>query len=148
MKYLLDSNIISDFYDPLSVGHPQIYYRLTQLTANDRVFVSILSLYELEYGFANTREDYKPTVRRKIQETQQDFEILPLSYQGARLFGELKKALQIKRSINKENMKKHTIDLIFATEALIHQCVLVSEDSIYRDIQLLNPEFKYESWLK
>ena len=53
MKYLLDSNIISDFYDPLSVGHPQIYYRLTQLTANDRVFVSILSLYELEYGFAN-----------------------------------------------------------------------------------------------
>jgi predicted nucleic acid-binding protein len=79
MKYLLDSNIISDFYDPFSVGHLQIYYRLTQLTANDHV--SILSLYELEYGFANAREDYKPIIRRKIQETQQDFEILPLSHQ-------------------------------------------------------------------
>jgi predicted nucleic acid-binding protein len=148
MKYLLDSNIISDFYDPLSVGHPQIYRCLTQLTVNDRVFVSILSLYELEYGFANAHEDYKPAIRRKIQETQQDFEILPLSHQGAQLFGELKKALQVKRSINKENMKKHTVDLIFATEALVHQCILVSEDKIYRDVQLLNPEFKYETWLK
>jgi hypothetical protein len=45
-------------------------------------------------------------------------------------------------------MKKHTVDLIFATEALVHQCILVSEDKIYRDVQLLNPEFKYETWLK
>lgn len=70
MKYLFDSNIISDFYDPFSDGHFKIYKRLNQLTENDQIFISILSLYELEYGFANAKEEHKPAIRHKIQETQ------------------------------------------------------------------------------
>ena len=46
MKYLLDSNIISDFYDKFSSGHSKISKRLGSLTDADRVYISILTLYE------------------------------------------------------------------------------------------------------
>jgi predicted nucleic acid-binding protein len=57
MKYLLDSNIISDFHDEFSSGHPKISGKLTSLTDTDRIYISILTLYELEYGWANALDD-------------------------------------------------------------------------------------------
>ena len=50
MNYLLDSNTVSDFYDKDSFSHQEIAYQLAGLAADDLVFVSIITLYELELG--------------------------------------------------------------------------------------------------
>ncbi len=63
MNYLLDSNTLSDFYDRDSIGHHTIFTHLSHLSDNTRIFISILSLYEFEYGYANASEVLRPTIR-------------------------------------------------------------------------------------
>ena len=60
MRYLLDSDSLSDLYTPSSSGHLNISSRITALLDEDLVFVSILAVDELEYGWANAPEDKKP----------------------------------------------------------------------------------------
>ncbi len=74
-KYLLDSDTVSDFYDKYSSGYPHIYLMLSSLQDEDRVFISILTLYELEYGYANASDEKKSILRQKITEAQQDFKV-------------------------------------------------------------------------
>jgi predicted nucleic acid-binding protein len=88
MRYLLDSNIISDFYDKFSTGHSQICTELSSLKDTDRVCLSVLTLYELEYGHANAPEEKKGILRQKLTETQQDFEVLPLFHRTVPDFSE------------------------------------------------------------
>ena len=57
MDYLLDSNIISDFYDKNSSHHHKIAQNLRVLSDEEQVFVSIITLYELEYGYSNAPKD-------------------------------------------------------------------------------------------
>ena len=59
MNYLLDSNTISDLYDKWSNDHGKIYQHLHSLSDRDTVYVSILTFYELEYGWANAPDDKK-----------------------------------------------------------------------------------------
>ena len=59
MKYLLDSNTVSDFYDKFSTGYPKISQQLSALTDAESVYISILTLYELEYGHANAPDEKK-----------------------------------------------------------------------------------------
>jgi predicted nucleic acid-binding protein len=147
MNYLLDSNTLSDFYDRESGGHERICLQLGALPDDARVFMSILSLYEFEYGYANAGNLLRPSIRAKIDEAQKDFEVLPLSHEGAGVFGVIKKELREIRGISSENIKKHNIDLIFAGEALVHRCVLVSSDGIFNDIQKIKQELMLENWL-
>ena len=126
MNYLLDSNSLSDFYDRESSGHDAIFRQLGVLPDDAQVLMSVLSLYEFEYGYANADDALRPSIRAKITEAQEDFEVLPLSREGASVFGEIKQALRKKRGISGENIKKHNIDLMFAAEALVHGCILVS----------------------
>lgn len=57
MIYLLDSNTISDFYDKGSVNHPKILNKIAKLKDTDNVAISVLTLYELEYGLANAPDN-------------------------------------------------------------------------------------------
>lgn len=147
MKYLLDSNIISDFYDKFSSGHSKISGKLTSLTDADRVYISILTLYELEYGWANAPDEKKEVIRQKIAEVQEDFEVLPLSAEGARLFGTFKKAIREVRTLSKENIKKHNIDMMIVATAVTEHCILVSNDPIYTELQPFHAELNLENWL-
>ncbi|MDU9050070.1 MAG: hypothetical protein Q3M30_14585 [Candidatus Electrothrix sp. Rat3] len=52
MRYLLDSNTTSELYDTDASHHSSILGHLGALTDRDQVCISILSLYELEYGWA------------------------------------------------------------------------------------------------
>jgi predicted nucleic acid-binding protein len=148
MIYLLDSNALSDFYDPKSVGHQAIYRRLSRLPSDARVLMSILSLYEFEYGYANAPIRLRPAIRAKITEAQEDFELIPLSRSGARLFGDLKVNLKLKRQMSTESIKKHTIDLMFAAEAMVCNATLVSADRIFAEIQRHHADLKLENWLR
>lgn len=145
-NYLLDSNIVSSFYDKYSAGYHEISSKLLSLNDADSVSISILTLYEMEYGYANAPGEMKSILRQKINEVQQDFDVLPLSANAAGLFGELKKEIKNFKSLKKENIKKHNIDIMIAATAISENCILVSNDAIYKDIRKINNLFKYEDW--
>ena len=147
MRYLLDSDIVTDLYDKSAANHPSIVARLASLDDADEVCISILTLFEFEYGLANAPADKQDALGRKIIEAQSDFEVLPLSADGAGHFGDLKKALRDRRSLTQESAKKHNIDLMIAATALTAGCTLVSGDAIYRELQASHPDLKLESWV-
>lgn len=146
MKYLLDSNTVSDIYNPSAENHRCFIERILTLKENDDTFISILTLYEFEYALANAPSQKKTEIKSTLWQIQQDFIVLPLSAPAAEIFGELKKSLKELRNIKPENLKKHTIDLMLAADALNHHAVLVSADKIYQDIRLINSELNLENW--
>jgi predicted nucleic acid-binding protein len=112
MKYLLDSNTVSDIYNPSAENHNRFIKKILALKENDDIFISILTLYEFEYAFANAPTQKKNEIRATIWQMQQDFIVLPLSPTAAEIFGDLKKLFKELRNIKSENLKKHTIDLM------------------------------------
>jgi predicted nucleic acid-binding protein len=50
------------------------------------------------------------------------------------------------RQLSAKGSKLHNIDLMIAATAISEECILVSRDSIYPDVQKLHPELKIESW--
>jgi predicted nucleic acid-binding protein len=146
MKYLLDSNTVSDIYNPSADNHHQFIKKILALKENDDIFISILTLYEFEYAFANSPPHKKNEIKATIWQIQQDFIVLPLSPTAAEIFGALKKTFKDLRNIKPENLKKHTIDLMIAADTLNHRAVLISADKIYQDIQLIKPELNLENW--
>jgi predicted nucleic acid-binding protein len=107
MKYLLDSNIVSDIYNPYSPNHQKLALKFRQLKNTDKVYISILTLYEMSYGVANAPEDKKSEIKRQLSLIHQHFSVLQVPYDGIILFGELKKTLREKRMISSKNIPKH-----------------------------------------
>ncbi len=145
MNYLLDSNTVSDLYNPSGANHIKVVNSLLNLKS-EQVFVSILTLYEFEYGCANAPFEKRARIKATILQIQQDFSLLPLLTNAAEIFGELKYRYKMATHINQENLKKHTIDFIIASVALSHNLTVISADKIYRDIGLLEPDFAVENW--
>ncbi|MEM7582215.1 MAG: type II toxin-antitoxin system VapC family toxin [Acidobacteriota bacterium] len=146
MRYLLDSDIVTGLYDQSAAKHSAFVARLASLADSDEVFISILTLYEFEYGLANAPVDKQELVRRKIVEAQNDFGVLSLSAAGAVRFGALKKALRDRRSLSKESAKKYNIDLILAATALVERCTLVSGDAVFEELRKVQPDLELERW--
>ncbi|GFO71982.1 tRNA(fMet)-specific endonuclease VapC [Bathymodiolus japonicus methanotrophic gill symbiont] len=147
MKYLFDSNVVSDIYNISSVNHAVVIKKLLSLKENDEIFVSILTIYEFEYAFANSPEHKKVELQatiQQIQQIQQDFVVLPLTPSEAKIFGDLKKQFKELRKAKRETLKKHTLDLMIAASAIGQGIVLVSADKIYKDIQFLDSELKLD----
>lgn len=110
--------------------------------------VSVLTLYELGYGLANAPEDKKAKVREQLEKIPQDFSLLPLSSEGAELFGILKKSLQTNRGLNSKQMRRHNIDLMLAASAIVSNGVLVSADQGFVELKDLHTHFRREDWTK
>jgi predicted nucleic acid-binding protein len=146
MNYLLDSNAVSDFYDKNSTNYPKILTHIAQLKNTDKIAISILTIYELEYGLANAPEHKKTVIEQKIMEAQEDFTVLPLSRNAARAFGNFKKAIKDNKMLNKENIKKHNIDLMIAATAVTENYTLVSADAIYSEIAAFDGRLKLQNW--
>lgn len=147
MRYLLDSDSLSDLYTPSSSGHLNISRRITALLDEDLVFISILAVYELEYGWANAPEDKKPLIHERIASLQTHFSILPLTPEAASVFGSLKARLRTARQLSQEKIKTHNVDLMLAATAITEGCTLVSGDGLYADLLGLDPALKIENWL-
>lgn len=94
MKYLLDSNTVSDIYNPSSGNHNSVIKKLLALEESDDIFISVLTLYEFEYAFANSSAHKKAEIKATIQQIQQDIIVLPLSPTAAEIFGDLKNCLK------------------------------------------------------
>ena len=144
MRYLFDSNVVSDIYNVSSINHAVVIKKLLSLKENDEIFVSILTIYEFEYAFANSPEQKKAELQATIEQIQQDFVVLPLTPFEAKIFGNLKRRFKELRKVKQENLKKHTLDLMIAASAIGQGAILVSADKIYKDIHFLNSELKLD----
>ncbi|MCP4353396.1 MAG: type II toxin-antitoxin system VapC family toxin, partial [Desulfobacterales bacterium] len=49
-KYILDTNIITYLHEQSSPFHNKVKNNLSSLCDDDKVYVSVFSLYEIEYG--------------------------------------------------------------------------------------------------
>lgn len=147
MKYLLDSNTVSDLYNRDSPQHAIITKYFTTLKDDDSVHVLILSLYEMEYGYANAPEDKKPLIRQYIKSMCTDFELLPLTNEAAVIFGELKKAVKKIRMLSSKNLKQHSVDLMIAANAILLGLTVVSDDLLFLDVAKLDERLRVENWL-
>ncbi len=147
MNYLLDSNTVSDLYNRSSPQHPAISKRFAALTDEDAVYASVLTLYEMEYGYANAPEDKKPLIRQNIQDMHADLELLPLSEDAALIFGKLKKAIQDTRLLTSKNLKRHSVDLMIAANAISLRFMVVSDDGLFTELAKLDTRLRVENWL-
>jgi predicted nucleic acid-binding protein len=146
MRYLLDSDSLSDLYEPESSGHANIARRAVALGDTDLVVISILALYEMEYGCANAPESLKPVIRKRISAIQGDSPVLPLTLEAARIFGSLKFRLRSLRQLSSKAIKAHNVDIMLAATAITEGCTLISADGIYSDLQRLDPILRVENW--
>jgi predicted nucleic acid-binding protein len=144
MRYLLDSDRLSDLYATDVPGHAGIARRLASLGDSDHVVLSILALYELEYGCANAPEEKKLVLRQRISAAQADFAVLPLTAESAQVYASLKVGLRRSRQLSGKGIKMHNIDLMLAAAAITEDCVLLSGDSLFRDLQQLDPRLRFE----
>ena len=146
MNYLFDTNIISDLYDTGSKQHPAIIERLNALSDSDSLAVSIVTLYELEYAYANAPDDKKVIIRNDINHLKANFEVAPLSIASAEMFGVLKKQFKDSRMISKENIKKHTIDIMLDSCSICDNYIMVSADKIFPALKQLYNGLYIEDW--
>jgi predicted nucleic acid-binding protein len=146
MKYLFDSNTVSDLYDTKSNHHISITEKISSLGDTDSISISIVTLYELEYAYCNAPDNKKEIIRNDINHLKSHFEIVPLSLVSSGMFGLLKKKFKDSRMISKENIKKHNIDIMLASCAICENYILISADGIYQDLKQFSDRLYLENW--
>jgi predicted nucleic acid-binding protein len=148
MNYLLDLDTVSVLSEPTSPYHETAKHHVKRLSEEDKIYLSVLSIYELRYSLSNTEdEEKKGDILLLVQWCKNFFEILPLSEAGAAFYGELKTGLKNRTGMNRKAIKKHNIDIMLAATALDRDCVLVAKDGIYKNhLALLNPRLRTEDW--
>ena len=78
MKYLLDANVISTLYDFSAAQHPIIVKQLEQVSDDDGIVISILTVYEMEYAYANAPEQKQRIIRNDIDHLMRVCDIFTL----------------------------------------------------------------------
>lgn len=100
MKYLLDTNIASYAVDKDSPYHDAVIERLSQVADDDVVYLSVLTLYETEYGVVLAPEDKKDQIITARDLLKALFPVLPVTEHGSSIFGSLKADYRKKTGIN------------------------------------------------
>lgn len=89
MKYLFDTDALTFLYDDQRQEHLHVITKLESLKNTDLLFVSVLSIFELEYSYANAEDSLK---RQQIRNTIDDIKnsrfitLLPLEAESARIY--------------------------------------------------------------
>ena len=91
MKYLIDSDIASYLEDRNAPAHPNVMKRFAGLEEEDEVYLSIMTLYEMNYSVANARDESESHRRLQaaVASFQAGFTILPLTETGADIYSRL-----------------------------------------------------------
>ena len=144
--YLLDGNILTDLEAPDSPSYQVIIGKLAVLREEDEVCFSILSAYEYQHGMIKAPEDIVANLKLAWNTFLELFTVVPLSLEGAVLYGRLKTAYEKRTGIKRKDAQRHTVDLMLAATALETDAVLVSNDQIFVRLQELEPALQLESW--
>jgi len=152
--YLLDTNIISYLTDSKSPYRNSVKEKLFSLSEEDKVAVSIVTLYELAYGLATFEKTKKDDDDRdeKLFESGIEFikdylEIFPLSVEEIDIFGRIKAKYKQETGINTKALKKNDLDFLIASTAISQGAVLVSNDGIFGDIVEYGFGLEFEEWV-
>ena len=132
--YLLDSDTASDLYAVARPVPEKMLRRMERLVDGDALAVSVVTPYELEYGYAHAAEAAKPAIRAQIEAVLADCAVIPLDPTGARTFGEAKAWLVKGRGLSKDAARKINADVMIAVQAVLAGAVLVSADKLHRDL--------------
>jgi len=152
--YLLDTNIISYLTDSKSPYRNAVKEKLFSLSEDDRVAVSIVTLYELAYGLATFEKSKKDKNNRdeKLFESGIEFikdylDVFPLSVKEIDIFGKIKAKYKEQTGINTKALKKNDLDFLIASTAISQGAILVSNDGIFGDIVEYGFGLEFEEWV-
>ncbi|CAA6805289.1 MAG: Unknown protein [uncultured Sulfurovum sp.] len=151
--YLLDTNIISYLTDSKSPHRNSVKEKLFSLAEEDKVSVSIVTLYELAYGLATFEKTKKDDNRdEKLFESGIEFikeylEVFPLSVEEIDIFGKLKVKYKQETGINTKALKKNDLDFLIASTAISQGAILVSNDGIFSDIVEYGLGLEFQEWV-
>lgn len=106
MKYLLDTNVLSDF----ARGEPAVAARLRE-EAPLQLTVSVITEMEVEYGLARN-PGLAPRVRETMRTLLDTISVLPFEREDAQV------AAQLRASLNSQGMPIGAYDLLLAACAL------------------------------
>ena len=106
MKFLLDTNVLSDF----ARGEQGVTARLRQ-EAPGQLAVSVITEMEVEYGLARN-PDLAPRVREAMRTLLNTISVLPFEREDARV------AAQLRASLNTQGTPIGAYDLLLAACAL------------------------------
>lgn len=146
--YLLDTNILSALEDPGSDVFRKVYERLSACGSEDEVSVSIISIYEYQYGIANASHEMADKLKKSLADFQAWFTVLPLTPQGAQIFGRLKSTYTNFSSLPDKAAQRHTADMMIASSAIEAGAVVVSSDGIFARIAEYADELRVEDWAR
>ena len=140
MRYLLDSNVISAFFDNTSIHHNKVVENILDLNDDDELCLSVLTLFEFEYSLFRCSDTKKQTfIRSTIDKLNINFNIIDVSENEAIIFGKIKSLIKDKTGISKENIKKLNIDIMIASSAISNSCITVSGDNTFKIISEIFP---------
>ncbi|MBF0519651.1 MAG: type II toxin-antitoxin system VapC family toxin [Nitrospirae bacterium] len=148
MNFLLDTSTVAFWYDKdLNPKYQKLHKRISELTNQDNLCISVLTLYELQYSISNADEPTKSLLQLMFEKTKNSFKILFLTEKGAQVYGDLKRRLKDVKNISRENIKKYNIDIMLASSAIIESCTLVSSDSDFEVLAEIDDRLKFQNWL-
>jgi predicted nucleic acid-binding protein len=148
MRYLLDTNTVADMYDEAATNRDKLRLEIRSLEDEDELCISILSHCELQYGYENAPNGDKERIGGEIESILREFVVLPLRGNVASHYGRLKSGLKTMRRITRDKLKRFNVDILLAATALEESCVLVSNDSVYKDLHRIISELRVENWLE
>jgi predicted nucleic acid-binding protein len=145
-RYLLDSDILSYLEQKDSPFSPSVRKHLSHLDDDDEVIVSLLSLYELQYGISWGSQEDRDCLLQSIASIEKRFPAVNLSRTGAAVFGKLKSAYRKYSGSSPLNLKRNDIDFLLASSAISEDATLVSNDKIFLAVKEIEPSLKLENW--
>ena len=147
MKFLFDTDTLSFFYDASRMPeHQNLRQHVASLNEDDAIQVSVLTLCEFEYSYFAAPPEKKPFIRNTISKIKASFEILPLTYQIAPIYGEIKSLLKSSKGRKPQEMKKYNVDMLIASTAIAESSIVIGADAIYVELTALSPRFQYQNW--
>lgn len=151
-KFLFDTNALSSLTRDKNDGHDKILSKVDSLDDSDELYASILSLYEMEYGIRHSKDqNIIDEMRIAVQDVKDEFKIVPLTENGAKIFADIKEQYREKKIIGKKALIKHNIDLIIAATAIEIGATLITNDTkdkIPNIIKSFRADFDWEDWTK
>jgi len=151
-KFLFDTNALSSFTRESNDGYHAISSKVASLNDSDELYASILSIYEMEYGVLHAKEqNIIAEMKEAIQFVKDEFQIVPLTDNGAKIFADIKEQYQEKKGLGKKALIKHNVDLMIAATAIEIEAVLITndtKDAIPIIIKACRSDFEWEDWTK
>lgn len=147
-RFLPDTNTLSSLMQKNASHHAIFSAKFSSLHEEDEVYVSIVSLYEMEYGARHAKDaDTENEMRLAIESVKNSFTILNLTEEGAKIFADLKERYKQETKLGKKALIKHNVDLMIASTAIEIGAILVSNDhNMFKTIQKFRSDFQWEDW--